>query len=228
MNKKNIISAIRTIGLLMLCSVFVFTACENEDLNTNILGSTQTTFRAFGPNPALRGQKLTFAGTHLDKITKVILPNGIEITDIEVVNDKLIKVLIPQATVEGFVKLIGPDNVEINPKDSLLISEPIEITKMSPQPVKAGQVLTIEGDYFNLMEKIILSDKVEISKANCQTWERTKIVLKLPAEAQTGVVTLANNDEIPLEYQSPEALQVVLPSVNAVLDLTRWRNPYSI
>ncbi|MDR2806398.1 MAG: hypothetical protein LBB85_12335 [Dysgonamonadaceae bacterium] len=220
MNKKNIISVIRTIGLLLFCSAFVFTACQNDDLNTDIMGSTQTTLKAFGPNPALRGQKLSFAGTHLDKITKVILPNGIEITDIEAINDKLIKVVVPQETVEGIVKLIGPNNLELSSKEVLTISEPVEITQMSPQPVKAGQVLTIEGNYFNLMHKVILSDKVEIAKENCQTWERTKIVLTLPAEAQSGVIILQNNDEIPLEYQSPEALQVVLPSVNSVLDLT--------
>ncbi|MDR1527153.1 MAG: hypothetical protein LBS46_05730 [Dysgonamonadaceae bacterium] len=220
MNTKNILSAIRTTGLVLLCSVFVFTACQNDDLNTDILGSAQTTLQAFGPNPALRGQKLSFAGTHLDKITKVILSDGIEITDIEVVNEKLIKIVVPQETMEGIVRLIGPNNLELSSKEALTISEPIEITAMSPQPVKAGQVLTIEGNYFNLMHKIILSDKVEIVKENCQTWERTKIVLTLPAEAQTGVVILQNDDEIPLEYQSPEVLQVVLPSVNSALDLT--------
>jgi hypothetical protein len=220
MNTKNILSVVRTTGLFLLCSVFVFTACQNDDLSTDILGSTQTTLRAFGPNPALRGQKLSFVGTYLDKITKVILPNGIEITDIEVVNEKLIKVVVPQETMEGIVKLIGPNNLELSSKDVLTISEPVEITAMSPQPVKAGQVLTIEGNYFNLMHKIILPDKVEILKENCQTWERTKIVLTFPAEAQTGVLLLQNDDEVPLEYQSSEALQVVLPSVNSVLNLT--------
>jgi hypothetical protein len=220
MNKKNLISNIQTILLVVCCSAFIFSACENEDLNTNSLSSKEITLKAFGPNPALRGQKLTFAGTNLDKITKVILPSNIEITDIEVIDSKLIQVIVPQETVEGIIKLVGPNNLELSTKDSLTISEPIEITKMSPQPIKAGQTLTIEGNYFNLIEKIIFSDKVEVASKNFTKWERTKIELTLPAEAQTGIVVLANNDSIPLEYQSTESLQVVLPSVNEVLDLT--------
>ena len=202
------------------CSIFVFTACKKDELNTDPLKSKETTLAAYGPNPVLRGQKLSFAGTHLDKITKVILSNRVEITNIEKVSDKLIKVVVPQETVEGTIKLIGPNNLEISPKDILFISEPICITKMSPQPVKAGQVLTIDGDYFNFVEKIIFTDKAEVLKADCKSWSRTKIEVTLPPEAAPGVVTLANNAEIPLEYQSPEPLQVVLPSVNAVLDLT--------
>ena len=220
MNMKNKLLSIYTIIVVAFCSLFFFIACENDDLDTNILGSNKTTLVAYGPNPALRGQKLSFAGTNLDKITKVILPNNIEITDIEVVSDKLIKVLIPQETVEGMVKLIGPNNLELTSQDTLFISEPISITKMSPQPVKAGQVLTIEGDYFNLVTKVIFTDKVEVLAKDCKVWERTKIELVLPAEAAPGVVTLSDDAEIPLEYQSPEPLDVVLPSVNAVLDLT--------
>ncbi|MDR2057394.1 MAG: hypothetical protein LBP83_03770 [Dysgonamonadaceae bacterium] len=220
MNKKNLISNIQKILLVVFCSAFIFSACENEEFDTNSLSSKEITLKAFGPNPALRGQRLSFAGTNLDKITKVILPNNIEITDIEVIDGKLIKVLVPQETVAGIIKLIGPNNLELSSKDSLTISEPIEITKMTPQPIKAGQVLTIEGNYFNLIEKVIFSDKVEIEGKDFIKWERTKIELALPAEAQTGIVILANNDPIPLEYQTLEPLQVVLPSVNEVLDLT--------
>jgi hypothetical protein len=201
--------------------MFVFTTCENNDaLNTDSLNNEATSLKAFGPNPALRGQKLSFAGTHLDRITKVILPDNIEITDIEVVNDKLIKVLLPQETATGIIRLIGPGNLELTAKSELTISEPIEITKMTPQPVKAGQVLTIEGNYFNLITKLTFTDKVEILGKDFRTWERTKIEIVVPAEAQSGVIILADDAEIPLEYQSPEALQVVLPSVNSVLNLT--------
>lgn len=221
MNGKNRILNIWAVILVGFCLMFVFTTCENNDaLNTDSLNNEATSLKAFGPNPALRGQKLSFAGTHLDRITKVILPDNIEITDIEVVNDKLIKVLLPQETATGIIRLIGPGNLELTAKSELTISEPIEITKMTPQPVKAGQVLTIEGNYFNLITKLTFTDKVEILGKDFRTWERTKIEIVVPAEAQSGVIILADDAEIPLEYQSPEALQVVLPSVNSVLNLT--------
>lgn len=206
----------------LFCATFLIAlSCSVEDeLSTDILAAKQTTINAFGPNPALRGQKLSIVGTQLDKITKVVLPNNIEITEIEVVSDKLIKVTLPQETVEGIIKLIDSKGSEYTFSIALTISEPVEITKMSPQPIKAGQLLTLEGNYFNLIDKVILSDKVEIPKEEFVKHERTKIELTLPAEAQTGVVTLQNSDEIPLEYISPQALIVVLPSVDEVIDLT--------
>jgi len=207
--------------VVALGSFLFFTACNEErELDTNMLGSKETTLIAYGPNPALRGQSLTFVGTNLDKVTKVILPNSIEISNIERINDKLIKVVIPQETASGgFVRLIGPNNRELVGKDTLFINQPIEITRMSPQPVKPGQTLTLEGNYFNLITKIIFADKVEVDSKKFKTYERTKIEVVVPAEAQTGIIVLADTAAIPLEYQSPDPLLVVLPSVNAVQEL---------
>src|SRR5690554_851869 len=203
------------------CLLMAFTTCDTiDELNTNILDSKEITVKAFGPNPALRGQKLSIAGTHLDRITGVILPNNVEVSDIEVVSDKLIKIVVPRATVGGVVRLVGANGFEFSFESPLSISEPISISSMSPQPVKAGQLLTLEGDYFNLIDKVILADKVEISSDDFVTYERTKIELIVPAEAQTGAVTLADNAEMPLEYESPEVLQIVLPSVSEVSDLS--------
>src|SRR5690625_7928756 len=91
---------------------------------------------------------------------------------------------------------------------------------MSPQPVKAGQTLTIEGDYLDLIQKVIFSDKVEKGSEDFEVHERTKIVLDVPAEAQSGYIVLSDTAEIPLEYESSERLEVVLPSVEEILELS--------
>ena len=62
-------------------------SCSNDDDN----GSGAVVLEAFGPSPALRGSELTFIGKNLDKVTSVILPEGIEVTDIEVVSKEKIK-----------------------------------------------------------------------------------------------------------------------------------------
>lgn len=217
---RYIIRGLKLVSLIGVMLLIALSCSNNDELNTDILASKQTTIKAFGPNPALRGQSLSVVGTHLDKISKVILPNNIEVTDIELISEKMIKVLIPQETEEGIIKLQDNKGVEYSFSTTLKISEPIEIAKISPQPIKAGQLLTLEGNYFNLIDKVILSNKVEIEKQDFVTYERTKIELILPAVAQTGVITLQNNDEIPLEYVSPEVLLVVLPSVDEVVDLS--------
>lgn len=224
MKKKQYI--LRGLNLFFITSmlIYIFTACDKDDeLNTNVLGGAQISAKAYGPNPALRGQKLTFAGAHMDKITSVILPYNIEITDIEIVSDKLIKIVLPQEVEEGPVRLVGASGFDFTFENDLQISEPISIKSFSPNPIKPGQKLTIEGDYFNLIEKVILYDKVETTGDDLLVHERTKIELIVPEEAQTGAITLSNSDEIPLEYESSDILEVILPSVAEVMDLTEGK-----
>ena len=200
---------------MLVIFAVTFSACSNDDDN----GSGAVVLEAFGPSPALRGSELTFIGKNLDKVTSVILPEGIEVTDIEVVSKEKIKITIPQDAKEGYVKLVA-SGLEITTKTLLKYTEPISITKFAPSPVKAGQTLTIEGDYLNLIQKVVFSDNVEVSYKDFLTWERKKIEVVVPREAQTGIIILADTAAIPVELKSETELQVVLPSVEKVLDLT--------
>ena len=210
--KKNILYY-STLLLLMMVSLW-FTSCDDEKVDTG-----EVRLEAFGPSPALRGSKITFIGQNLNKVTKVIFPSNIEVTDIELINNGEIKVVVPQNATVGLIKLIA-GNVELTSKSTLSFTEPISISKISPSPVKAGQKLTIEGDYLNLIQKIVFKDNVEVKCQQFTTWERAKIELILPAEAQSGIIILGDTAAIPLELESEIELQVVLPSVDKVLDLT--------
>lgn len=202
-----------------LCLIITALACVSSCSNDDDNGSGAVVLEAFGPSPALRGSELTFIGKNLDKVTSVILPEGIEITDIEVVSKEKIKITIPQDAREGYVKLVA-SGTEVTTKTLLTYTEPISITKFAPSPVKAGQTLTIEGDYLNLIQKVVFSDNVEVSYKDFLTWERKKIEVVVPREAQTGIIILADTAAIPVELKSETELQVVLPSVEKVLDLT--------
>lgn len=204
-----------------LCGLILMTGCEKEEkLDTDILSGKELRLEAYGPNPALRGQKITIVGTQLDQIGKVVFTPDVEVTDIDRISDILIKVPVPQSAEEGPVRLYSKDGLELSFETPLEISEPISISSMDPQPVKAGQKLTIEGDYLDLIQKVIFPDKVEKESGDFEVHERTKIVLEVPVEAQSGYVVLADTAEIPLEYESPERLEIVLPSVKQTLELS--------
>ncbi|NDV77398.1 IPT/TIG domain-containing protein [Dysgonomonas sp. 511] len=201
--------------LMMLAILAIsFTACSDDDDS-----SGSVVLEAYGPSPALRGGQLTFVGKNMDKVTKVILPDNIEITDIEVVSSERIKVTIPQNAAEGYVQIVTPNGI-LTSKTLLTYTEPITITSLSPSPVKPGETLTIEGDYLNLMKKVIFAEDVEVANEDFITWERSKIELVVPAEARTGKITLSDMATIPVELESEMELQVVLPSVNQIVDLT--------
>ncbi|MDR0833947.1 MAG: IPT/TIG domain-containing protein [Candidatus Symbiothrix sp.] len=193
-----------------------FTACSDDDGSGS---GDLAVLEAFGPSPALRGGKLTFIGKNLDKVIKVVIPDNIEITDITVVNSGEISVIIPQNAVVGHVKLITPRG-ELVSKSLLTYTEPIELSSMAPNPVKPGTTLTIEGDYLNLIQQVIFADDVAVKCEQFTTWNRGKIELTVPFEAQTGKIILADTAAIRLELESEYELQVVLPSVDSPADLT--------
>ncbi|WP_255495252.1 hypothetical protein [Dysgonomonas sp. 521] len=205
----------RVILAMLVVLAITFTACSSDDDDN----SGTVKLESYGPSPALRGSQLTFIGKNMDKVTSVILPDNITITDIEVVSNEQIKVTIPQDAKEGYVKLIGP-GIEITSKTLLTYTEPISISKIAPASVKAGQMLTIEGDYLNLIQKVVFADNVEVGYKEFKTWERDKIEVKVPSEARTGIIILADTADIPVELKSETELQVVLPSVEKVADLT--------
>lgn len=202
----------RAIVMTLALLALTFTACDNDDSK-----SGTTLLEAFGPSPALRGGKLTFIGRNLDQVTSVVLPDDIEITDFELIDKQHLKITIPQHAEVGYVKLIVAGNTTLTSKSQLSYIEPIVIEKISPSPIKAGQELTIEGDYLNLMTRVIFADNVAVTSNDFITWERSKIVLTLPLEAQTGKITLADDAVIPVELESEETLNVVLPSVDEII-----------
>lgn len=191
-----------------------FAACSDDDDNTQ-----SVLLEAFGPSPAFRGGELTFIGKNMDKVTKVIFPDNVEVSDIKIISSEQIKVTVPQSAKVGYVILETPGG-KITTKTSLSFTEPIVITEISPSPIKAGQTLTIKGDYLNLMTRIIFANNVEVPSEDFITWERAKIEVVVPNKAQTGTITLANNATIPLELVSEDILDIVLPSVTSITDLT--------
>jgi hypothetical protein len=188
--------------------------CDKSDTdNTIILDS-------FGPSPALRGGDLRFIGNNLNEVKAVVFTgltpgSTVEVTDITIVNIHEIKVVIPQDAGPGIVtlKTAQKDITTITP---LTFSEPIEISKITPTSIKAGETLTIEGDYLNLIMEVIFFDNVVVEADDFLPGQsRKKLQVVVPAEAQTGKIILSNGEEIPIEVYSESEINVVLPSITA-------------
>src|SRR5690625_739994 len=63
--------------VLGLFGLILMSGCEKEkELQTDLLSGKEIGVEAYGPNPALRGQKITFVGTRLNQITKVVFTPG--------------------------------------------------------------------------------------------------------------------------------------------------------
>ena len=204
--------------MLLLSSLLLMPSCEKEEVNNDPL------LQSFGPSPALRGGELRFIGQNLGEVTAVIFQGvtggTVQVTDIITVNEREIKVMIPQDAGVGIVTLVTTSG-EIKTLTPLTFSEPISISKVSPLKVKAGETLTIEGDYLNLIKRVIFVDNVAVEAgAFLPGQTRKKLQVTVPAEAQSGKIIISNGEEIPIEVYSESEVEVVLPSVAATADLT--------
>lgn len=218
MKKIYRLSALWMMCLMLLGSVS-FTACLSEDdVDTNQYKGG-VNLNAFGPSPVARGGVLRFLGSGLDKVTGVEIPGCDVISDIEVVTTNEIRVTVPQTAMPGFVTL-KMTNGTIVTKTKLTYTEPISMDRLTPATVKPGSVLTIDGEYLNLIKEVIFADNVIVVQEDFVSQDRKQIKLTVPEEAQNGKIIISDGAEIPNRIYSENELEVVLPSVEAPLDLT--------
>lgn len=214
---------------LVLLSSLTFTACDTNDLDTNQYKGG-ISLNVFGPSPVLRGGELRFLGCGLDQVASVLIPGCDAITDIQLISAEEIRVIVPQTALPGYVTLMLRNGESIVTKTQLTYSEPVSIESFSPESVRPGDVLTIKGEYLNLMHQVIFAENVIVSDeviAEEETTEaaskflkhtRNEIQVRVPEEAQSGKIILSDGAEIPNRLYSEVELQVVLPSVTEVAD----------
>lgn len=228
MNKIYKFSAWWMVCLILLSSL-TFTACETNDVDTNQYKGG-ISLNVFGPSPVLRGGELRFLGCGLDQVASVLIPGCDAITDIQLISAEEIRVIVPQTALPGYVTLMLRNGESIVTKTQLTYSEPVSIESFSPESVRPGDVLTIKGEYLNLMHQVIFAENVIVSDeviAEEETIEatskflkhtRNEIQVRVPEEAQSGKIILSDGAEIPNRLYSEVELQVVLPSVAELAD----------
>ena len=199
------------------------TACSNDDLDTDQYKGG-VALNVYGPSPVMRGGQLRFIGSNLDQIREVIIPDGISITNIQVVSAGVpseIRVTVPKdGPVEGFVTLVTNSDQRITTTTPLKYEEGIEITKMT-ESAMPGDVIKIEGDYLNLIHSLAFADNVLISEADFVSHDRYAIQVKVPEEAKTGKLELYTADltiidKNSVEYQiikTDDAIEIGVPAI---------------
>lgn len=169
-------------------------------MSTDQYQETGVVLNSYGPQPVLRGGTLRFLGTNLDKVTEVILPGAVSVTEINVVKAGVpseIQITVPVEGPEpGYITLKTADGLEIVTKTELTYSEPIVLESFAPTSVAAGDVITLKGDYFNLVHEVIFSDKVYVSEKDFLKHTRYEIQVKVPVEARTGKIAVGDLDEL--------------------------------
>ena len=203
------------------------TACSNDDdLGTNQYQGG-VSLNVYGPSPVMRGGMLRFLGSNLDQVSEVIIPDGISVTNIQVVQAGVpseIRVTVPKdGPVPGLVTLVTNTGQRITTKTELNYEEGIEITSF-PASAMPGDVIKIEGDYLNLIYSMAFADNVIIGESDFVSHSRYAIEVRVPDEAKTGklefyTADLTVIDKSKVEYQiiqSETAIEIGLPTVTSI------------
>lgn len=186
----------------LICFVAVValfaTACKQEQLETYPYGS-ELSFASFSPNPIYRGGELTIIGSHLEDVSQVLIPGIDPITDIRVLETgekSRIAVTLPNTTEEvGKISIVGKDGRVLTSLAELTYTEPIVFDDFSPKSAMPGDVITVTGDYMNLIQEVIFADGVIASGDAILSRTRKSLTVVVPAHAVTGLIILGDADE---------------------------------
>ena len=203
------------------------TACsDGDDLSTDQYGN-EISLQSFGPCPVLRGGTLYLYGTNLDQIESVNLPGADPITAYEILQsgyNSKISIQVPAEKCEpGQIVLKTKKGGEITSVSPITYREDIEITKFfvgseGNMVGNVGDVVTIKGDYLNLMHGVIFAGSDTIKEAEFVGHDRYTIQVKIPAEARTGVITLTDTTKDGTSLETKEELTINTPEATPIKD----------
>lgn len=203
------------------------TACsDGDDLSTDQYGN-DISLQSFGPCPVLRGGTLYLYGTNLDQIESVNLPGADPITAYEILQsgyNSKISIQVPAEKCEtGQIVLKTKKGGEITSVSPITYREDIEITKFfvgseGNMVGNVGDVVTIKGDYLNLMHGVIFAGSDTIKEAEFVGHDRYTIQVKIPAEARTGVITLTDATKDGTSLETKEELTINTPEATPIKD----------
>lgn len=203
------------------------TACsDGDDLSTDQYGN-EISLQSFGPCPVLRGGTLYLYGTNLDQIESVNLPGADPITAYETLQSgkqSKISIQVPAEKCEpGQIVLKTKKGGEITSVSPITYREDIEITKFfvgseGTMVGNVGDVVTIKGDYLNLMHGVIFAGSDTIKEAEFESHDRYTIQVKIPAEARTGVITLTDATKDGTSLETKEELTINTPEATPIKD----------
>jgi len=180
----------------LLISLAALSGCRKEVLSTDQFGDG-VTFASFAPNPAMRGGEFHIYGSNLQDISEVRLGGGVTVTDYTVVKSGRqaeITVKIPLEGPEpGTVSVVDKAGNVYSSLTAMTFTEAMEIDSFSPAEALSGDVITIKGEYLNIVREVFFGGDIVVTEFESQSRHELKVVL--PPEAVTGLLRIGDVDE---------------------------------
>ena len=192
----------------MLASGLFMVACGDDDLD-NIQNSVNgVTLKSFGPCPLTRGSSMQVIGVNLGKVSKVLFPKGnqmlydtktYEEAQFKLEQDGNLTVTVPDEVVPGKLRLVvGTDTIVSNSFINFKEEGVIQNVELSSDDMRAGDIITISGEYVWNLVSLKFADEVEVFAEDFIKNTRKEVQVAVPTSAVSGTVTFydGNSNEI--------------------------------
>lgn len=217
--------------VVSLCAAMVsLTGCQKKELATDPLKEAFS-LAGIAPNPVMRGGALNIYGRGLDQVAEVhFAGENISVSEFVKLSKgtKLdtLQVLVPLEGPEvGKVSIVTADGRSLVSMTDLSFTEPIGIEKISPLAVVSRDVITITGEYLNVVKEVIFSGENAVV-TEFESQSRHELKVKVPASAVDGPIILSDVNElvdqstIPNHVYSSQELVLGQPTVKKAAKAT--------
>ena len=200
--------------LLLMSCVIVFgciTSCKKDNTST----SSKVELLSFGPSGAQHGDTVSFIGKNLNKVTSIVMiGDSVIASNFITQTPELIKIIIPQKVEEGTVILRTTEGNLIS-KTLLDFTVTVSITSITPT-ARPGDNITITGNYVNWITSVIFNKDIVVKTFVSKSV--TQLVVKVPQNAQSGVLSYTTGGFVPLAIDNDihSNLTVILPVITAM------------
>lgn len=198
--------------LLLVClagSLAMIVASCNKNNDTS---STQVRLLSFGPSGARVGDTIRFIGNNLNQVTEIdFTGNSAVVAQSAFIKQTpdLILIKVPQQAELGYLTLKSPQG-NIVTKTKLNLDIASSVTSITKQ-ARPGDNITITGNYLNWITKVTFNNNKVVDTTGFVSKSMTQLVVKVPADAQTGPLVISYAGTDPKDVQTADTLNVTLP-----------------
>jgi hypothetical protein len=159
------------------------------------------------------GQNVTITGNYLNWVTKVTFARGKDVSTFVSKSLNQLVVTVPVDAETGPLQMtyLGTDSSVVYTKDTLQVTLPV-VSSLAPNPVKHATNLTITGTDLDLATQVLFTG-VAAPVTTFVSQSATQIIVKVPAGAQTGKVTLVGASGV--KSVSAMDMNVMLPAISS-------------
>lgn len=191
----------------LFAALVSLTSCLDKEFDVDPLGD-DFVFSGMAPNPVMRGGALRIFGRSLSSVAEVrFAGDTVAVTEFIKVSKgaKLdtLELLVPlEGPQVGKVTIVAKDGRTKSSQADLTFTEPIEVESFAPATALSGDVITLKGEYLNVVKEVLFEGENAYSTV-FESQSRHELKVKVPANAISGYIILSDVNEIQDENTIP-------------------------